>query len=78
MHRGERAVTSTDATTHELLGHGLMTVAEAAEFLSLGRTTLYGLMDAGRLPYVKIGRARRIPRAALVRLAAENLKGHLG
>lgn len=66
---------STHGTTQDLLSDGLVTVAEASRFLSVSRTMLYGLMDAGRLAYVKIGRARRIPRAALVRLAHDNLRG---
>ena len=63
-----------------LVADGLMTVTEAAGFLSLSRSTLYTLMDSGRLPYVRIvcnGRraARRIPRKALVALAAAQLVG---
>jgi excisionase family DNA binding protein len=54
---------------------GLMTVAAACDFLGVGRTSLYKLMDSGALRYAKIGAARRIPRAALVRLAAGALVG---
>ncbi len=54
---------------------GLLTVAEAAEFLKLYRSTLYALMDDGELPFAKIGRARRIPRRAVVELAGRNLHG---
>lgn len=43
----------------------LLTPEEAAERLSLSRTTVYELVRKGRLQSVKIGRARRIPRAAL-------------
>ncbi|MDO8120639.1 helix-turn-helix domain-containing protein [Isoptericola sp. b490] len=39
--------------------------ADAARLLSIGRSTLYELLDSGALPSVKIGRARRIPREAL-------------
>jgi len=52
---------------------GLVTVAEATAFLGLSRSKVYALMDTGRLSYVKLGRARRIPRRALVALAADNL-----
>ncbi|WP_424861658.1 helix-turn-helix transcriptional regulator [Streptomyces sp. MMS24-I29] len=38
---------------------------EAAELLSIGRSTLYELMTAGLLEYVKLGRCRRIRRSAL-------------
>ncbi|MEX0717798.1 MAG: helix-turn-helix domain-containing protein [Planctomycetaceae bacterium] len=51
----------------------LLTVREAADRLALGRSTLYNLMDRGALPYVKIGRARRIPPQALERLVRESL-----
>jgi excisionase family DNA binding protein len=39
----------------------LLTVEDAAEALSLGRTKVYELLESGLLPSVKIGRARRIP-----------------
>ena len=60
---------------NEFVSDGLLTVADAAAFLNLSRTTLYGLMERGALPYVKIGRSRRVPRRALVELAGANLKG---
>lgn len=59
----------------DLLSDGLVTVREAAAFLNLSRSTLYALMEQGRLPYTRIGRARRIPRRALIELAAANLVG---
>jgi excisionase family DNA binding protein len=59
----------------DVVADGLMAVAEAAKFLSLSRSTLYELMDEGRLQYVKLGRARRIPRRAVRELAAANLRG---
>jgi excisionase family DNA binding protein len=59
----------------DLLKDGLTTVAEAAKFLSLGRSTLYELMDNGELRYVKIGSSRRIPKRALMELAKTNLQG---
>lgn len=62
----------------ELVADGLVTVKSAAAFLSVARSTIYALMDSGRLPFVKLGRSRRLPRAALIRLAAENLKGANG
>lgn len=46
----------------------LLTIPEAEEYVRLSRTTLYGLMNDGTLAYVKIGKARRIPLSALVRL----------
>ncbi len=61
-----------------LVADGLMTVSEAAAFLSLSRATLYTLMDHRELPFVKIGRSRRIPKRALVELAARALRGGEG
>ena len=64
------------APDHELLvSDGLMTIREAAEFLSVSRTTLYQLMDQGLLCFVKLGWCRRIPRRAVVELAARELRG---
>jgi excisionase family DNA binding protein len=38
----------------------LVTVEEAARRLSLGRTTIYGLIAGGRLRTVTVGRSRRV------------------
>jgi len=43
----------------------LLTVEEAAERLSIGRTKAYELMASGELESVTIGRCRRIPVEAL-------------
>lgn len=43
----------------------LLTPAEAAEHLAIGRTTVYALMASGEIPTVKIGRSRRIRPEAL-------------
>ena len=43
----------------------LVRVEEAARMLSLSRSTIYEMMDAGELPSVRRGTARRIPVAAL-------------
>jgi excisionase family DNA binding protein len=39
----------------------LVRVEEAARILSLSRSTIYEMMDAGELPSVRRGSARRIP-----------------
>jgi excisionase family DNA binding protein len=44
---------------------GLLTVGEAASYLSCGRTTLFELLRAGEVRVVKLGRATRIPRREL-------------
>jgi len=43
----------------------LLTVEEAAERLSLGRTTMFALIKSGEIVSVRIGRSRRVPVAAL-------------
>lgn len=43
----------------------LLTVEEAAERLSIGRTTMYGLVSAGAIESVTIGRLRRVPSECL-------------
>src|SRR3712207_3751334 len=45
----------------------LLTPEEAATVLRIGRTTIYGLMKAGELRPVHIGRSCRVPRAELER-----------
>jgi excisionase family DNA binding protein len=46
-----------DATVARLL----CTVHEAAAMLSIGRTSLYALIDSGQLERVKIGRRTLVP-----------------
>lgn len=43
----------------------LLSPAEAAAHLSIGRSKIYELMRLGQLRSVKIGTSRRIPQAAL-------------
>ena len=43
----------------------LVTVLEAAELMSVGRTTIYQLLEEGHLPSVLIGKSRRIPISAI-------------
>lgn len=51
----------------------LMTVAEAANTLNISRSHAYNLMDRGDLAYVKLGKSRRIPEAAVNQLITRNL-----
>jgi excisionase family DNA binding protein len=39
----------------------LLTVEEAAQRLSIGRTTMYSLVSTGAIQTVTIGRLRRVP-----------------
>lgn len=57
----------------ELLAEGLDRLADAERFLRLSRSRIYQLINDGELPCVRIGRSIRIPRRALVQLAAKGL-----
>jgi excisionase family DNA binding protein len=63
----------TETNNHEVISEGLERVADAARFLSVSRSLIYKLMDAGLLPSVKIGNSRRIPIRAVRELAADHL-----
>ncbi|BBJ42103.1 MULTISPECIES: helix-turn-helix domain-containing protein [Streptomyces] len=43
----------------------LLTVPEVMARLKIGRSTVYDLIRSRRLPSITIGRARRVPAAAL-------------
>lgn len=64
------SVTITEPATLEPI---LLRIEDAARLLSLGRTTVYLLMESGELPSIKCGSARRIPRAALEAWVAQRL-----
>lgn len=38
----------------------LCPIGEVAAYLSLSRSKVYGMMEAGDLPYVKLGKSRRV------------------
>lgn len=52
----------------------LLTPAEAARRLSLGRSTLYQLVLTGEIESIKIGKSRRIPAAALAEYVDRKLR----
>lgn len=58
-----------------LLNDGLVTIKEAASFFNISRSQVYNYIDRGWLPTVKIARLRRIPRQAMLKLAADHLVG---
>jgi excisionase family DNA binding protein len=58
--------THTTGTAKPTTGEPLLIrVTEAARMLSLCRSTIYAMLDAGELPSIRCGTARRIPVAAL-------------
>jgi len=66
-----------DSST-DTLDDGLMTTAEVCAFLKIGRTKAYELMARGELPSTMIGCQRRIPRRAVIDLAARRYVPQLG
>ena len=60
-------------TAVEMCPDGVVTPKEACRILACGLTTHYDLMNSGALPYCRVGMARRIPRAALMRYLASSL-----
>ena len=60
-------VASTSAVTAP---DRLLSIAEVAELLGVGRSTLYGEVQAGRLHSLKVGRRRLIPSAAVAAYTA--------
>jgi excisionase family DNA binding protein len=71
-------MTMTAATIDQrqpIADEGFADVAEAAEFLSMSRSTVYKLMDAGQLAYAKFGKSRRIPRRALREFGERSMIG---
>jgi excisionase family DNA binding protein len=53
--------TATPNTPVAPADDGFATILEAARFLRLGRSSVYRLMDEGKLGYAKFGKSRRIP-----------------
>ncbi len=58
----------------ELVEDGMLNTTQAAEWLGVSLRTLWRLMERRELPWVHIGRARYIPRRALIEYSAERLR----
>ncbi len=59
----------------DILSEGVVSVDEACEFLSVGRTSIYDLMDKQVIPWTKVGGRRRIPRKALRDYLMSGMRG---
>ena len=57
----------------EVFADGALTVAAAVGFSGIGRTRLYELMDAGDLPFCRVGARRLLPRRALAEFLARHI-----
>ena len=52
----------------------VLTVAEAAKVLRLGRNTAYEAVQRGEIPAIKIGRRLIVPKAALLNILSGGIK----
>lgn len=66
QHTTSMDTTTTTLKQADVAADGLVSVTEACRLLSVGRTTLYALIKAGKLPSGTIGSSRRLPRRAVV------------
>lgn len=57
------------------LPEGLQSVRAVAEFLAVSRSKVYLMMESGDLPYVKLGKSRRVQIADLKKLIEANTFG---
>ena len=65
--------TARKHTSVRMSDGALVTTGVVANMLALSRSKVYGLMETGELPYVKLGKSRRIRLADVQRLIADNL-----
>ena len=63
---------TNDDANHDQLDSGLQPVNKVARFLSLSRSKVYSLMETGELPYVKLGKSRRVRWEDVLQLVARN------
>ncbi len=64
-----------DAPRSSVLASGLLTVDRSSELCSMSRSFLYSQMDKGNLPYIKLGRSRRIAVSDLEEFVASRKTG---
>ena len=58
--------------TDDRVADSLHPVTRVAAFLSLSRSKVYAMMDAGELPFVKFGKSRRIRWSDVQKLVDQN------
>jgi excisionase family DNA binding protein len=60
-------------TEEQLLEGGFDRVANISKYLKISTAQVYVLMATRQLPFVRIGRCRRVPHRAVVAFAARNM-----
>lgn len=68
----------TETATRELVSKGLRSIEQSRTFLGISQSSLYRLIEAGQLRYVRVGGRRLIPLGELERYAEANLAGGEG
>jgi excisionase family DNA binding protein len=63
----------TERDKQDAVSMGAMTIRQAIEFAGVKRTFLYHCMTDKKLPYIKLGTRRLIPRKALEQFLADHL-----
>lgn len=53
---------------------GLLSVTQAAHYMGITRPTVYRLMEAGELPFTRVGRCRRIPKRSIINYLQRNMR----
>ena len=54
---------------------GTLSVRDAAEYLSIGRTKIYELINTNQIETIKLGRRRLVKRNSLLKLVGETDNG---
>ena len=69
-HEAQKSETEqvTRSSEYEMLANerDVLTVKDVQRILSVGKTSAYGLIDTGRIPSIKIGTRRIIPKIYLL------------
>jgi excisionase family DNA binding protein len=60
------------ASTQNMTENGLRPVQEVARFLAISRSKVYQLMESGSLPYVKLGKSRRVRWPDVIKLVEQH------
>ena len=66
------SVVAETLSTASLDDASLHTVPDVARYLKMSRSMIYLLMERGELPYVKIGRTRRVRAEDVKKLVQQN------